>query len=145
MARWAPGRGGYDAYVRRDIEIEELADFLDRPNIAVLATFRDDGGVLLSPVWYEWRDEGFNVATSGGDVKVRQLLRDPRATIVVAEQVPPYSGVELRGAARLIRDGARDVARRIAARYGEDAEDDLVIRLTPGALRTWDFADQYPA
>lgn len=131
--------------MRRDIPIDELAGFLDRPNIAVLATFRGDGGVLLSPVWYEWRDDGFNVASSGDDVKVRQLSRDPRASIVVAEQTPPYTGVEVRGDARLVRDGARDIARRIAARYGDDAEDDVVIRLAPGALRTWDFADRYPA
>jgi hypothetical protein len=51
--------------------------------------------------------------------------------------------VEVRGTARLIREGGREVARRIAARYseGSDSEDSVVIRLEPGVLRTWDFAD----
>lgn len=130
--------------MRRGIPLDDLGAFLDRPNVAVLATFQDDGNVLLSPVWYEWRDGGFNVATSGNDIKIRHLSRDPRAAVVVAEQAAPYAGVEVRGAARLIRDGAGDIATRIAARYGEGADDDVVIRLTPGTLRTWDFADQYP-
>jgi PPOX class probable F420-dependent enzyme len=131
--------------VRRDLPIEQLVSFLERPNVAVLATFRPDGGVLLSPVWYEWRDGGFNIGTGEDDLKVRHLTRDPRATVVVAEQAPPYAGVEVRGTARLIHEGAREIARRIAARYteGSGGEDSVVIRLEPGALRTWDFADDY--
>lgn len=130
--------------MRRDLPIDELTGFLERPNVAVLATFRPDGAVLLSPVWYEWRDGGFNVGTGDDDVKVRHLTRDPHATIVVAEQTPPYSGVEVQGTARLIREGGREIARRIAARYAQGSEgDSVVIRLEPGVLRTWDFADNY--
>jgi PPOX class probable F420-dependent enzyme len=131
--------------VRHDLPLEQLRAFLDRPNVGTLATLRPNGSVLLSPVWYEWRDGGFNVGTGEGDVKVRHIERDPRATLVVAEQAPPYAGVEVRGTALLIREGARDVARRIAARYVEEpsSEDTVVIRLEPGALRTWDFADSY--
>ena len=128
----------------RGVPIEELQSFLDRANIAVVATLRPDGSVLLSPVWYEWAHGGFNVPSSTDDVKVRHLSRDPRATIVVAEQTPPYMGVEVRGTATLLHDGAREVTRRIAARYDDEAQDDLVIRLMPGRLRTWSFADQYP-
>ena len=130
--------------MRRDLPLQELAGFLDRANIAVLATLRIDRSVLLSPVWYEWRDGGFNVPTSGDDVKVRHLSRDRRATIVVAEQTPPYTGVEVRGEARILRDGARDIASRVAARYDDVAQDDAIIRLEPGVVRAWDFADQYP-
>jgi hypothetical protein len=62
----------------------------------------------------------------------------------VAEQVPPYTGVEIRGTARIVRDDAQEVTRRIAARYGDEVhDDDTVIRLAPGAVRTWDFADAY--
>ena len=131
--------------MRRDLPIDQLMSFLERPNIAVLATFRPDGDVLLSPVWYEWRDGGFNVGSGEDDVKVRHLTRDPRAAIVVAEQTLPYAGVEVRGTARLVHEGAREIAQRIAGRYTDssDSEDSVVIRLEPGALRTWDFADDY--
>lgn len=136
--------------VRRDLRPEDLGDLLDRPLLAVLATRTADDGVLLSPVWHEWRDGGFNVFTGDDDVKVRHMRRDPRISIVVCEQVPPYRGIEVRARVRL-STGDTEVMRRIAARYiGDDAAggwtdpDDVVIRIEPGALRVWDFADDYP-
>jgi PPOX class probable F420-dependent enzyme len=138
--------------MRRNLAVSDLGDLLEQRLVAVLATYRRDGGVLLSPVWHEWRDGGFDLATGAGDVKVRHLRRDPRASIAVYEQVPPYRGVELRAHARLVTEGAHDVARRLAVRYlgAEEGEayvagggDDVVIRLEPGELRAWDFADEY--
>lgn len=63
--------------MRRDLSIEELRDLLERPIVAVLATYAADGHALLSPVWHEWRDDGFNVVATADDVKVRHLRRDP--------------------------------------------------------------------
>jgi hypothetical protein len=85
-------------------------------------------------------------------VKAGHLRRDPRASIVVCEQGPPYRGLEVRASARLTATEDRSIVRRIAARYlgpefgeqyaGTDA-DDLLIRLEPGELRGWDFADDF--
>jgi len=70
---------------------------------------------------------------------------------VVCEHSPPYRGVELRCSARLVTAGVADAVTRIASRYlGPEAgevyarsgADDLLIRLEPGDLRAWDFADQ---
>jgi nitroimidazol reductase NimA-like FMN-containing flavoprotein (pyridoxamine 5'-phosphate oxidase superfamily) len=69
--------------VRRDLPLDELAGFLVLPIVAVLATYRRDGSVLLSPVWHRWRDGGFDVISAPGDIKVRHLRRDPRASILV--------------------------------------------------------------
>jgi hypothetical protein len=55
--------------VRKGLTPTDLGDLLDLPRVAVLATYRRDGTVLLSPVWHEWRDDGFNVVTGSGDVK----------------------------------------------------------------------------
>jgi PPOX class probable F420-dependent enzyme len=137
--------------MRRKLGIEELGDLLELPLLAVLATYRSDGSVLLSPVWHEWRDGGFNVVTGSGGVKTRHLRRDPRAAVVVADPQPPYRGIELRAEARLLR-AEPEVVRRIAARYlgaadseayAEGGADDTLIRLEPGDLRTWDFADEF--
>lgn len=135
--------------MRKHLRPEDLGDLLERPLVAVLATYRREGSVLLSPVWHEWRDGGFNVVTGGMDVKTRQLRRDPRASIVVYEHEPPYRGIEVRGEARL--EDAGDSVTRIAARYLGEAEgaayaersgDNTLIRLEPGRLRAWDFADE---
>jgi PPOX class probable F420-dependent enzyme len=133
--------------------IGELGDLVDLPLVAVLATYRANGTVLLSPVWHEHREGGFNVCTSAGDVKVRHLRRDPRAVLLVAEPCPPYRGLELTTHATLSHDSVIETVRRIAVRYlgeavgqayAESAPDDIVVRLEPGQLRAWDFADAWP-
>src|SRR6201982_1643465 len=137
--------------MRKNLTVDDLGDLVGLPLLAVLATYRRDGTVLLSPVWHEWRARGFNVVTGGGGVKAGDLLRDPRASIVVCEHSPPYRGVEVRCNARLLTAGVGDAVKRIASRYlgreagaayAERAADDLLIRLQPGDLRAWDFADE---
>jgi PPOX class probable F420-dependent enzyme len=137
--------------MRRHLTMDDLGDLVELPLLAVLATYRTDGTVLLSPVWHEWRDRGFDVVTGSRDVKAAHLRRDPRASIVVCEHTPPYRGVELRCSAQLRTEGVNEAVRRIASRYlgpqagaayAESAGDDLLIRLEPGDLRAWDFADE---
>ena len=143
--------------MRRGLTADDLSEFLELPLVAVLATHGHDGTVLLSPVWHEWRDGGFNVSTTAEDVKARHVRRDPRASLLVAESDLPYRGVEVRGTPRLLPDPKNEVGIRLAVRYlGEErgrayaAElgDDTIIRLEPGDdpgnLRAWDFADDVP-
>jgi PPOX class probable F420-dependent enzyme len=120
-----------------------------------LPRYRRDGSVLLSPVWHEWREGAFNVWVEATNVKTRHLQRDPRATIVVAENDDPLRGIEVRGTARLIDENVSETAHRIAARYiGEEAAtadtealrgNDLIVRIEPGDIRIWDFADEFAA
>jgi PPOX class probable F420-dependent enzyme len=137
--------------VRTGLAIDDLDGFLDEPHVAVLATHRADGSVLLSPIWHEWRDGGFNVWVGTDDVKARHLRRDPRATIVVAESGYPMRAVEVRGEARLLEDDAEATAIRIASRYvGPERGHEyvtrwpgpLTLRLAPGELRAWDYRDE---
>ena len=90
-------RRHYGPSMRTNLTVGDLGDLLDRPLVAVLATLRTDGTVLLSPVYHEWRDGGFNVWVEQQNVKARHLRRDPRATILVAESDPPLRAVEVRG------------------------------------------------
>jgi PPOX class probable F420-dependent enzyme len=139
--------------VRTDLTVGDLGDLLDKPLVAVLATLRADGSVLLSPVYHEWRDGGFNIWVEQQNVKARHLRRDPRATILVAESDPPLRAVEVRGSARFIEDGVSETALRIATRYlgpEEGAADvqalrgtDVIIRVEPGDIRAWDYADEF--
>ena len=140
--------------MRKGLPIEELGDLVERPFNATLATFRRDGSVLLSPVWHEWRAGGFSIATGARDVKVRHIERRPQATAVVADNDPPFRGVEVSCAPTVIRDSdlAHETFRRIAVRYLGEAQAAIylaeltdpmvIIRLVPGQLRTWDFADE---
>jgi PPOX class probable F420-dependent enzyme len=138
--------------MRKGLTVEQLGDLVELPLLAVLATHRSDGSVMLSPVWHEWRDGGFNVVTRSSDGKVKHLRKDPQANIVVCEHSPPYRAIELRCEVQLITEGVEDATRRIATRYLgpegaaayiDSGGDDLLVRLEPGVLRTWDFADDF--
>ena len=139
--------------MRTNLSVEDLGTFLDEPRVAVLATLRVDGTVLLSPVYHEWREGAFNVVVEAQNVKTRHLRRDPRATILVAESEPPLRGVEVRGSAQFIDDGVTEAARRIVARYGDEEAEadaevlraDFIVRLEPDHIRIWDFADEFDA
>jgi len=137
--------------MRRNLGPAELGDLLELPLVAVLATYRENGGVLLSPVWHRWHDGAFEVAIGPKDVKLRHLRRDPRASIVVYEHQPPYRGLEARGEARLVSESASEALRSMAVRYlgpedgpayAESAGDGVLVRLEPDELRGWDFADE---
>lgn len=141
--------------MRKGLSVEELGDLLDRPFNATLATYRRDGSVLLSPVWHEWHAGGFSIVTGVDDVKLRHIQHDPRAAAVVADNELPFRGLEVSGEPSIEHDSdvAHNAFRRIAGRYlGPEravayvarlVERMVLIRLAPGRLRTWDFADDY--
>jgi PPOX class probable F420-dependent enzyme len=103
-----------------------------------------DGRPLVAPIWFIVED-GVLVFNTGKDtVKGRALARDPRATLCVDLEEPPYGFVQVQGEAELSEDPGELVrtATAIAARYvgQERAEEfgkrngvpgELVVRLRP--------------
>ena len=138
--------------MRTDLGPEDLGDLLEQPLIAVLATRRKDDTVMLSPVWYEWRDGGINIwvpTPEGG--KIAHIQRDPRVSVVVYNAEWPYKGLELRGTATVSAEGFYDVLSRTALRYdGPEAAERMVstyapgvvIRVEPGTIRAWAYDDE---
>jgi PPOX class probable F420-dependent enzyme len=117
-----------------------------------MATTRQDGTPLLSPVWYEYADGVFRVVINEGDAKDRHLHRQPWLTLVIAEQAFPYRGVEAAGNAELSDEGALEATTRMARRYltAEAARSYLaktatvpgrLVLLRPERIRAWDFLD----
>ena len=135
--------------MNRGLSVEQLDGLLDERRLAVMSTFRADGTVLLSPLWYIWEDGGFTIGMAAADGKLKHLRRDPRVTIVVNEDEFPYRGFEVRGQATLLDVPYGPVIRRIARRYvGDEASafyDDerggTIARIEPGEMRAWDFRD----
>lgn len=140
--------------MRTNLGADDVADLLEQPLIAVLATRRADDSIMLSPVWFEWFEDGINmwVPTPEGG-KVGHIQRDPRVTVVVANQTWPYKGFEIRGDATISTKPADfyDVLRRTALRYdGPEAAEQMVssyapgavIRVEPGVIRAWDYEDE---
>ena len=135
--------------MNRGLTPDQLGGLLDEVRLATVGTIRQDGSILLSPIWYVWEDGGFTIGMASDDGKLKHLARDPRITIVVSENEFPYRGFEMRGVARLLDVKYGPEIRRIATRYvGEAAAgyyDDeyggTVARIEPGEARGWDFHD----
>ena len=63
---------------------DEVREFIRSNSRSILATYRKDGGVQMSPVDAVIDDEGYAVISSRETaMKVRNLRRDPRATLCV--------------------------------------------------------------
>jgi hypothetical protein len=131
--------------VRTNLTVDDLGDLLSLPIVGTLATYRKSGDVLLSPVWFEWADGGFNIVVGRNDVKAQHLKRDARASVAVYENGEPLRGLELRGTARLFIEGLHELRERIYLHYmGESPktpdEAEIGVRIE-GTIRAWDFAD----
>ncbi len=141
--------------MRKNLTIEDLGDLLERPILAILATHRKDGRILMSPVWHEWTNGEFLLTTWANDIKSRNLKNDPRATVLVAENEPPYRGIEISGEATVeamadhmpmyYRLATRYVGEQDGPAYAEIYRDEQIelIRLAPGAMRAWDHNDAH--
>lgn len=137
--------------MRRGLSPGDLGDLLDLPLTATLATYERNGPVRLSAVWHEWSDGGFTIVIGVDGVIARHLRHDPRAAITVHESVPPWRGIEVRTVAAVTGEDAREADGRMARRYlspeaakqfaAADRGAQVVVRLVPGELRAWDFAD----
>ena len=99
---------------------EEWWAFLrDGARPAVLSTVRADGRPHAAPVWYAVDGETLVFNTGEATVKGRNLARDPRVTMVVQDDQPPFSFVVVEGIAELSDDLAevRAWAAIIGGRY----------------------------
>jgi PPOX class probable F420-dependent enzyme len=100
------------------VPIETLGDLFEQPWLATLATYRKDGTVLLSPVWFEWDGEAFIVSVVHGDWKELHLRRNPRASMLIAEEASyPGRALEVSGSATVTADPDGAGILRIARRY----------------------------
>lgn len=111
----------------RPMSKNEIVAFLSRTPArpGVLATVRADGRPHAAPIWYDLDEPSPDdpagnpvivFTTDAATVKGRNLTRDPRLSIVVQDDRPPFSFVTLEGRASLSDD--LDEVRRWAARLG---------------------------
>src|ERR1700760_884083 len=85
---------------------EELQAFLEEQRVVICATNGARGWPHLMPLWYVVRDEEIWAWTYGRSQKVRNLERDPRATLTIeaGETYDQLRGVMIEARAELHRD-----------------------------------------
>jgi PPOX class probable F420-dependent enzyme len=86
---------------------------------AVLVTLRASGRPHAVPVWYAIDGDDIVLFTGANSVKGKAMRANPRVTLVVDDDQPPYSFVSVEGTAELSDDPAelRRCATIIAERY----------------------------
>lgn len=99
---------------------EEYREFLlEGTKTGKLATVRDDGRSHVVPIWFVLDGDDLVFTTHKSTVKAKNMARDPRVSISVDDQVPPYSFVTVEGTATLSQDSEELLhwATRIGGRY----------------------------
>lgn len=95
------------------------AFLLERPRTAKLATVRADGRPHVAPIWFDLDGEELVFTTWHTTVKAANLRRDPRVSLCIDDEAPPFAFVIVEGTASLSEDldELRLWATRIAGRY----------------------------
>ncbi len=131
---------------------DEIAEFVAAPRIAILGTINTDGTPALNPVWYSYASGTFRVIVPTRSYYGRNIARDPRITICVQKEEPPYRAVVARGSGVIEMEGAGigPVLRQFAIRYfgdeagnayadANDGTRDILVSLTPDRVGSWDY------
>ncbi|MET0296399.1 MAG: PPOX class F420-dependent oxidoreductase [Microbacterium sp.] len=111
-------------------------------HLATLSTMGRDGAIHAVPVGFTFSDGIVRIITSDGTQKVRNIERDPRATVA---QVSGPQWLSIAGSAEIERDpdAVSHAVALYAARYRQPRENPkrVVIRLTPdrvmGSAGVW--------
>jgi PPOX class probable F420-dependent enzyme len=145
---------------RRDeitLSDEEQRELLESERVVVVSSFGPRGWAHVMPVWYVLRDGELWIYTYAKSQKVRNLERDPRATLMVetGHEYVELRGVMIEAEAEIHRDPelVYEVAEQLTLRYAEglesvegDAAETLraqarkrvAVRFRPLRTATWD-------
>jgi len=94
-------------------------DLFDRPLLAALSTRMPDGAAQTQPVWCGRDDDVVVLSTALERRKGRNLLADPRATVLVVDPGDSSRWIEVRGDAELVTTGAVETLDELTRRYTE--------------------------
>jgi PPOX class probable F420-dependent enzyme len=131
--------------VAHSMSEDEVREFLSHgTRTAKLATVRVDGRPHVAPVWFVLDGDDIVFMTGAGTLKGKALQRDPRVSLVVDLEEPPYAFVMIEGSVTLSRDldemlplsiaiAERYVDANDAAAFGRRnaVDGELLVRLHP--------------
>jgi len=143
---------------RAEIQLteDEQRKLIDSERIVVVSTLGHSGWPHSMPLWYVPRGGEVWVYTYAKSQKVRNLERDPRATLLIetGHEYGELRGVEIEAEAEIHRDVETvfELVKELTSRYSAGAEIDdetaetlkdqarkrVAIRFEPRRVATWD-------
>ncbi len=102
---------------------EEQAELLERERVVVVSTLGPRGWPHSMPMWFTVRNEEIWIWTYAKSQKVRNLERDPRATLLVetGEEYLELRGMQIEAEAEIVRDPEQvlEFGKDLTLRYSE--------------------------
>lgn len=119
---------------------DALLDLLRRPSPCFLSTLMPDGSPQMTQTWVDTDGRDVLINTVRGHQKVRNVERDPRVALNVADPDDPSRYFEVRGRVTEVTEaGAREHIDELSQRYigrpypwfGGRDQVRLLVRITP--------------
>ena len=137
------------------LEPDEQRRLIEGERVVAVATFGPRGWPHVMPLWYVPRESEIWIYTYAKSQKVRNLERDPRATLLVetGREYADLRGVQIEAEAEIHRDHDTvfALAKELTARYAGAAVDDdhaaaleaqakkrVAVRFRPVRVASWD-------
>jgi len=92
-------------------------EFLREKHIAHVVTLLHDGSPHVTPIWVDTDGKAVLINTARGRVKERNLARDPRVAISIADESDIYRWLAVRGRAQLVDEGATELINALNQKY----------------------------
>lgn len=97
---------------------DELLTLLRRPSICHLGTVMADGSPQVTQTWVDTDGEHVLINSVQSHVKTRNIERDPRVAVAVADPEAPSRYFQVRGRVlEITTDGAAEHIEALARRY----------------------------
>jgi PPOX class probable F420-dependent enzyme len=124
--------------MREMSDSERRAFLLEGTRTGKLATVRRDGRPHVVPIWFLLDGDDVLFTTGADTVKGRNIVRDPRVSLCVDDERPPFAYVVVEGTAEVSEDREEMLAwaTRLGGRYmGPEQADEFGRRnAVPGEL-----------
>jgi PPOX class probable F420-dependent enzyme len=93
-------------------------DLLQKPAFAHLSTLMPDGSPQSTPVWIEFDGKFVSFNSALGRMKDKNVRRDPRVALSIADPANPYRYLEVRGrVVEVTEKGANEQIDRLSQKY----------------------------
>lgn len=125
---------------------EKVAQLFQEPNFGFVATLMSDGSPQVTTVWVDHDGKHVLFNTAEGRVKPKNLRRDARVAIAVADRNNPYTFATVRGRVAEITDNGADAhIDKLAKKYlnqdkypfRQPGEKRLIVKIEPQRVASW--------
>lgn len=126
-------------------EIPESHRELLNAQVAVLGTIGASGRPQLSGVWFLADGDTVKLSLSNTRQKLKNLLANPHASLLIFDPASPYRYLELRGDAEVTEDDNYAFADQVGAKYGgadlrerdEPGDVRMIVTIKPARVVAW--------